>query len=91
MDELRRVTQLLLNQVSHWSPTRWAEYGDDFYAALRRIAGPERELPRLSDAVLPDQLRVLVSDLIDRRADPAEISRATEELLAVRGTLIAAQ
>lgn len=91
MDELRRVTQLLVNQVSHWTQARWADRGDTFFEALQHIAGPEHPLPRLSDLVLPDQLRVVVSDLIDRGAGPAEVSRAIEVLTAVRGTLKASQ
>jgi hypothetical protein len=91
MDDLRRVTQLLLNQVSHWTQARWGNRGEAFYNALQRIVGPERRLPRLSDLVLPDQLRVVVADLLESNAGPAEISRAVEELTFVRGTLRASQ
>jgi hypothetical protein len=91
MDDLRQATQLLLNQVSHWTQARWGNRGEAFYEALQRIAGPEHRLPRLSDLVLPDQLRVVVADLLDSNAGPAEISRAVEELTSVRGTLRAAQ
>lgn len=91
MDELRRVTQLVLNQVSHWTPARWGDRGDELHDLLQRIAGPEHRLPRLSDHVLPDQLRVIVADLIDNGSGPAEISRAVEGLKAFRGRLTAAQ
>jgi hypothetical protein len=87
MEDLRRVTQLVLNQVSHWTQSRWGNKGETFYIALQRIAGPEHRLPRLSDLALPDQLRVVVADLLESNAGPAEISRAVEELTLVRGSL----
>jgi hypothetical protein len=87
MDDLRQVTQLLLNQVSHWTQSRWGNRGEALHEALQRIAGPEHRLPRLSDLVLPDQLRVVVADLLDSNAGPAEVSRAVDELVSVRGTL----
>jgi hypothetical protein len=91
VDELRRVTQLVLNQVSHWTPARWGDRGDELHELLQRIAGPQYKLPRLSDVVLPDQLRVVVEDLIDNASGPAEISRAVEGLKAFRGRLTSAQ
>jgi hypothetical protein len=91
VDELRRLTQLLLSQVSHWTPARWGSHGDELHDLLQRLVGPERSLPRLSDLVLPDQLRVVVTDLIENGAGPAEIGRAVEELRTFRGTLTSAQ
>jgi len=91
LDELRRVTQLVLNQVSHWTPARWGARGDHLHDLLQRLAGPEHVLPRLPDLVLPDQLRVVVADLIDDAEGPAEISRAVDELRAFRVRLTSAQ
>jgi hypothetical protein len=95
LDELRRVTQLVLNQVSHWTPARWGDRGDELHGLLQRIAGPEHTLPRLPDIVLPDQLRVLVADLIEkanRQADSrVEVGRAVEGLKAFRSRLTSAQ
>ncbi|GIH09963.1 hypothetical protein Rhe02_80300 [Rhizocola hellebori] len=91
MDDLRQVTQILLNQVSHWTQARWGNRGEALHQALQRIAGPEHTLPRLSDLVLPDQLRVVVSDLLESNAGPAEVSRAVEELTEIRGALRASQ
>ncbi len=91
VDELRRVTQLVLNQVSHWSPARWGSHGDELHDLLQRIAGPEHALPRLSNHVLPDQLRVVVADLIRDTKGPAELSRAVDELKTFRGKLTSAR
>jgi hypothetical protein len=91
VEDLRRLTRLVLNQVSHWTQPRWGDRGDGFFEALQRLAGPERALPRLSDVVLPDQLRVLVDDIIESEPGPAEISRAVEILTSVRGTLTASR
>jgi len=91
MDDLRRVTQLLVNQVSHWTQARWGDRGETLHQALQRIAGPEHALPRLSDLVLPDQLRVVVADLLASEPGPAEVSRAVQELTSVRGSLTTSQ
>jgi hypothetical protein len=91
VDELRRVTQLVINQVSHWTPARWGDRGDELHELLQRLAGPQHQLPRLSNHVLPDQLRVVVADLLEHAGGPAEISRAVDELQAFRGTLTNAQ
>lgn len=86
MEDLTQVTELLLNQVSHWSNARWGDRGQPFHEALQRIAGPAHRLPRLADMALPDQLRVVVADVLEK-GDPAEIGRATAELKAVRLSL----
>ncbi len=91
MDDLRQVTQLLVNQVSHWTQARWGDRGEALHQALQRIAGPEHALPRLSDLVLSDQLRVVVADLLDSEPGPAEVNRAVQELTSVRGSLTTSQ
>jgi len=91
VDELRRVTQLVLNQVSHWTPARWGDRGDELHDLLQRMAGPSHKLPRLSDHVLPDQLRVVVAELLESADGSADISRAVADLKAFRGKLTTAQ
>ena len=64
-------------------------------AAVQRIAdlglaaeGERRRLvPRLGDAVLPDQLAVVVDDVL-RTADPAAVAALATELTALRATLL---
>ncbi len=90
MNDLRRVSELLVNQVAHWSQARWGNRGEVLYEALQRIAGPEHRLPRLSDSALPDQLRVVVADVLES-GGPAEVSRATAELTAIRRSLTTSQ
>lgn len=90
MHELRRLTELVVNQVSHWTPARWAGRGDAFYEVIQRIAGPIHIVPRLADTVLPDQLRVVVADLTAEGDDDA-LQKALEDLNHLRGTLRAAQ
>lgn len=84
MNELRRLTDLIVNQVSHWSSARWGPRGDALYDIIARIAGPEHRLPRLDNVVLPDQLRVVVADLLET-GDQAGIAAAVEALADFRG------
>jgi pyrimidine operon attenuation protein/uracil phosphoribosyltransferase len=63
-------------------------------AAVQRIADlgadaegePRRPVPRLGDAALPDQLAVLVDDVL-RTGDPAAVRAAAAELTALRAAL----
>jgi hypothetical protein len=89
MEELRQVTQLVVNQVSHWTPARWGSRGDTLHQVLQRIAGPEHVVPRLSDVALADQLRVLVADLMESTPDQARLSEAIEALRELRASLTA--
>jgi hypothetical protein len=95
VDELRRVTLLVLNQVAHWTPARWGDRGDELHDLLQRIAGPEHKLPRMPDYVLPDQLRVVVDDLMAKASgsgdSQAEIGAAVAGLKDFRRRLTAAQ
>lgn len=90
MEELRRLTDLIVNQVSHWSSARWGPHGDALHEILQAIAGPEHRLPRLDNVVLPDQLRVLVADLLES-GDQAGIAAAAKALADFRGSLIASR
>lgn len=87
MEELQQVTALVVNQVSHWAPARWGSRGDALHQVLQRIAGPERPVPRLSDVALPDQLRVLVADLLENAKDQTQLKDATQALCELRMTL----
>lgn len=86
---MRRLTDLIVNQVSHWSSARWGPHGDTLHTILQGIAGPEHRLARLDNVALPDQLRVLVADLLES-GDEAGLAAAAEALTKFRGTLIAA-
>jgi hypothetical protein len=88
MDELRQVTQLVVNQVSHWTPARWGSRGDELHQVLQHIAGPEHSVPRLTDLALPDQLRVLVADLLESGPDQHKLSEATDRLKTLRASLV---
>ncbi|WP_117209979.1 hypothetical protein [Allorhizocola rhizosphaerae] len=88
--ELRQLTGLIVNQVSHWTPARWGNRGDALYEVIQRIAGPSRAVPRLGPAALADQLRVVVDDLIETGDDDA-VTKAVADLAALRGRLTAAQ
>jgi hypothetical protein len=87
---LVRVTELVLNQVSHWSEPRWGPLGDTLHDLLQRIAGPDHALPRLGPTALPDQLRVIVSEVL-QEGDSTRIEAALDDLTDFRGTLKASQ
>jgi hypothetical protein len=83
--DFRTAVDRLLNQVGHWEQSRWAAAGraDVVYALVQRLADlgadaehrPRRPVPRLSDLLLPDQLRVMADDLL--AADPPAEMLAT--------------
>ena len=74
----------LLNRVGHWEQARWwsrsrpggPTRADEMYALVQRLADlgadaehrDRREVPRIGDLSLPDQLRVMADDLM--AADP---------------------
>jgi hypothetical protein len=80
-----------VNQVSHWTPGRWSRTApvgvsraELVHGLVQRLADwtadqegrPRRAVPRLgSDLALPDQLRVVVSDLV-AAAPPADVCAA---------------
>lgn len=97
-DELRRAAARLADQVSHWTPPRWAASGraEAFHALVQRIADldagaegePRRPVPRPdNDMALPDQLRVVVADLLAAGADEPTLAAAVAAVAAARAAL----
>jgi hypothetical protein len=87
---LARLTDLVFNQVSHWSEARWGAMGDTLHQVIQRMAGPDHAVPHLGSVALPDQLRVIVSDVL-REGDSGRIEAALDDLAGFRGTLKASQ
>jgi hypothetical protein len=87
---LARLTELVLNQISHWSEPRWGKSGEKLHEAIQRMAGPDHAVPRLGPLALPDQLRVIVGDVL-REGDSSRIEAALEFLADFRRTLKASQ
>ncbi|SNY28093.1 hypothetical protein [Paractinoplanes atraurantiacus] len=92
MTDFATSVDRLLNQVRHWEAPRWRAEGrgDRVYALVQRLADlaadaegrPRRVVPRESDLVLPDQLRVIADDV------PAgALQEALAEVDAVRQSL----
>jgi len=88
--KLARLTELVVNQVSHWSEARWGLLANALYDIVQGIAGPEHPVPRLGAIALPDQLRVVVAELL-RDGDETRINSALDHLAFFRGTLRASQ
>jgi len=95
-DAVRRELELLRNTVSHWGPRRWEGRAARVHALVQRIADltaaaegePPRRVPRLdNDLALPDQLRVVVADLVSVERDPAVLIAAAEDMVRVRRSL----
>jgi hypothetical protein len=76
-------------------PGAVASRGDRVYALVQRLADraadtagePRRPVPRLADLVLPDQLRVIVDELLGADASGDTLVRAAEDVNAVHRTL----
>lgn len=93
--DLLRQTELLVGRVAHWTPARWDGRGDPVHALGQRLADacaeveghPAHELPRLADTALPDQLRVLVADLVAAGAPAELLDRLAAEVQEVRRAL----
>jgi hypothetical protein len=94
-DLLIRQAELLVGQVAHWTPARWHGRSDGVYALVQRLADAAAEaegrtglvVPRLADTVLPDQIRVMVADLIAASPDEDVLDRMTEDIRATRAAL----
>ncbi|WP_422773296.1 hypothetical protein ACN28C_10445 [Plantactinospora sp. WMMC1484] len=103
-EPLSRQLDLLVRQVGHWTPPRWAApgrsggpaRGDRVHRLVQFLADlgadaagePRRSVPRLeNDLALPDQLRVVVADLV--AVDPPEpvLAGAAAEVAATRQAL----
>ncbi|HZN70841.1 MAG TPA: hypothetical protein VFC00_04030 [Micromonosporaceae bacterium] len=94
-DDLRRELELLRNAVSHWGPPRWVGRAERVHALVQRLADlaadaegePRRPVPRLdNDLALPDQLRVVVADLVVA-AGSEVLAVAAREIAATRRAL----
>jgi hypothetical protein len=93
----------LINQVAHWEQGRWwsrpgsaqQTRGDLVYALVQRLADlgadaehrTHREVPRIGDMSLPDQLRVMADDLLAASPPAAVLTKAANDTDAVRHTL----
>jgi hypothetical protein len=102
-DELTMAVARLVNQVSHWTPPRWAASSvsgptkaEVVHALVQGVADlaadaegePRRPVPRLdSDLALPDQLRVVTADLAAAAPDEATAERAAALIAAARKAL----
>ncbi|BCY05717.1 hypothetical protein [Actinoplanes sp. L3-i22] len=101
MSDFATAIDRLLTQVRHWEETRWtAKINDktkaDFaYGLVQRLADlaaeaehrPSREVPRLHDLVLPDQLRVVADDLLAATPPDEVLARATKAADDLRYTI----
>ncbi len=84
--ELLKLTGLIVNQVSHWTVARWGDQGDALHGIIQRIAGASHAVPWLGPTALPDQLRVVVADVIEA-GDGDAITLAIKQLHDLRGDL----
>ena len=92
---LVRQAELLVGQVAHWTPARWRGRSDGVYALVQRLADAAAEaegrpglvVPRLADTVLPDQIRVMVADLVAAKPAAAVLDRLAEDVRATRAAL----
>jgi hypothetical protein len=91
-DAVRVAAERLVGRVSHWTPARWVGRAERFHALVQQLADlaaasagrPPRTVPRLdSDLALPDQLRVVVGDLLDECDDPAVLFTAAALITSV--------
>jgi hypothetical protein len=101
MSDFAASIDRLLNQVRHWEEARWATpaggktRADSAYGVVQRLAdlGAEaegratREVPRLHDLVLPDQLRVVADDLLAAGPSSALLAQATAVVDDLRSTI----
>lgn len=94
-DLLVRQAELLVGQVAHWTPARWRGRSDGVYALVQRLADATAEaegrtalpVPRLADTVLPDQVRVMVADLVAAASGEDVLARLAEDIRATRQAL----
>lgn len=100
---LRRESRSLVQRLRLWTPARYAAAAPGFAsrgdlvhhlaqaladAAARQEGEPRRDLPRLDDLALADQLAVTSDDLV-RAAPPDDVARAaTAHLLLHRRDLL---
>ncbi len=97
-ESFAKAVDRLLNQVSHWEQPRWSagnpSKADLVHGLTQRIADlgadaesrPYRQVPRLGDLILRDQLRVVADDLLAAATDP-HLKLAAEDVDTVRRSL----
>jgi hypothetical protein len=94
-DLLVRQAELLVGQVAHWTPARWRGRADGVHALVQRLADAAAAaegrtplpVPRLADTVLPDQIRVMVADLVAASPDEDVLSRLADDIRSTRAAL----
>jgi hypothetical protein len=92
---LVRQADLLVGQVTHWTPARWRGRSDGVYALVQRLADaaaqvegrPGPVVPRLADTTLPDQIRVMVADLVAGSPTQDVLDRMAEDIRSTRSLL----
>lgn len=94
-DLLVRQAELLVGQVAHWTPARWRGRADGVHALVQRLADAAAEaegrtalpVPRLADTVLPDQIRVMVADLVAASPGADVLDRFADDIRSTRAAL----
>jgi hypothetical protein len=96
-DDFAISVERLVNQIGHWEQSRWSTPGraDVVHGLLQRLADlaadaegrPHRPVPRPSDLILPDQLRVLADDLVAARPPGSVLAHAASDVTTVRHAL----
>jgi hypothetical protein len=103
--ELVRIVEMLIKQVSHWTQQRWAApaipggppRAEMVHGLVQRLADiaadvegeSRRAVPRLeNDLALPDQLRVVVADLVAAGASDLLTHAAAADVAEVRDELV---
>lgn len=96
---LLRAVDRFVNQIAHWTPSRWAASGavPRVHALVQLLADldaevegqPRRPVPLLDNPLaLPDQLRVVARDLVLAGADEGLLGSAAAEVDAVRRAVL---
>ncbi|MBB2945547.1 hypothetical protein FB565_005280 [Actinoplanes lutulentus] len=103
MSDFAASIDRLLNQVRHWEERRWSlpagalgqTRAQVVHGLAKQLAAlgaeaekvPAHELPPVHDLVLPDQLRVLATDILAAGPPPELLTRATNAVNKTSQTL----